>query len=117
MYIIKQPDNVSGFGRKTRADKDLANVAACMDMTALSVIEAFSTYFFTFKVTSQPAETPQARSLLNAFEVLKHTQVSFVFLPPRPEHARMYANHHNYNALLAFLEERQLGSLRDTNEF
>jgi len=114
MFIIKQHDNVSGSGRKTRVDKDLANATDCMDMTALSVIEAFSTQFFTFKVTSQPAETPQARTLLNAFEVLKQTQLSFVFLPPRLEHARMYANHHSYNALLAFLEERQLVWLRDT---
>jgi hypothetical protein len=43
MFIIKQHDNVSGIGRKARVDKDLANAIACMDMTALSVIEAFST--------------------------------------------------------------------------
>jgi hypothetical protein len=84
-----------------------------MNMTTLSVIVAFSTHFFTFKVASQPAETPQARTVLNAFEFFKQTQVSYVFLPPRLEHLRMYAIHHSYNALLAFLEERQLGLLRD----
>ena len=114
MFVIKQHDNISGSGRKTRVDKDMANATACMDMTALSVIEAFSTQYFSFKLTCKPAETPQARNLRNAFEVLKQSQVSYAFLPPRLEHARMYANHDCYNALLAFLEERQLGWLRDT---
>jgi len=70
MFIIKQHDNVSGSGRKMCVDMDLANATDCMDMTALLVIEAFSTHFFPFKVTSQPAETPQGRTLLNSFEVM-----------------------------------------------
>ena len=114
MFIIKQHENVTGSGRKTRVDKDLANATACLDMPALSVIESFSTQYFNFKVTSRPSAAPQARSLQNAFEVLKRTQTSYTCLPPRLEHARMYANHHSYNALLAFLEERQLGWTSDT---
>ena len=109
MFVIKQHDNVSGSGRKTRVDKDLANATTCLDMSALSVIESFSTQSFNFKLTSKPTAAPQARTLLDAFEVLKRTQASYVFLPPRLAHARMYANHHSYNELLAFLEERQLG--------
>jgi hypothetical protein len=93
LFVIKQHDNISGSGRKTRVDKDMANATACMDMTALSVIEAFSTQYFSFKLTCKPAETSQARNLRNAFEVLKQSQVSYAFLPPRLEHARMYANH------------------------
>jgi hypothetical protein len=114
MYIIKQHDIVSGSGRKTRVDKDLANATACMDLSVISVIESFSTQYFTFKLTSLPTEAPQATSLLNAFEVMRRVQTSFVFLPPRLDHSRMYANHHTYNALLAWLEERQLGWTRDT---
>ena len=45
LFVIKQHDNISGSGRKTRVDKDMANATACMDMTALSVIEAFSTLY------------------------------------------------------------------------
>ena len=52
LFIIKQHDNVSGPGRKTRVDKDMANATTCMDMMALSVIESFSTQYFTFKLTA-----------------------------------------------------------------
>ena len=114
MFVIKQHDNVSGSGRKTRVDKDLANATACLDMFALSMIESFSTLSFNFKLTSKPTVAPQGRSLLNAFEVLKRTQTTYVCLPPRLEHTRMYANHHCHNALLAYLEERQLGWTTET---
>jgi hypothetical protein len=109
MFVIKQHDNISGSGRKTRVDKDLANASACLDMSALSVINSFSKQSFNFKLTSKPAVAPQAKILLNVFEVLKRTQTTYVSFPPRLEHARMYANHHNYNTLLAYLEEHQLG--------
>ena len=36
------------------------------------------------------------------------------FLPSRLNHARIYANHHGYNALLAFLEECELGWTSDS---
>ena len=114
MFVIKQHDNASGSGRETRVDKDLANATACLDMFALSVIESFSTRSFNFKLTAKPTVAPQGRSLLNAFEVLKRTQTTYVCLPPRLEHTRMYANHHSYDALLAYLEERQLGWTSDT---
>jgi hypothetical protein len=90
MFVIKQHDNVSGSGRKTRVDKDLANATTCLDMFALYVIESFSTPSFNFKLTSKLTVAPQARSLLNAFEVLKRTQTTYVCLAPRLEHARMY---------------------------
>ncbi len=51
MLVIKQHDNASGFGRKTRVDKDLANATTCLDMFALFVIESFSTQSFNFKFT------------------------------------------------------------------
>ena len=51
---------------------------------------------------------------MDPFALMRHTQTSYVFLPPRLDHARMYANHHTYNALLAFLEERELGWIGDS---
>jgi hypothetical protein len=114
MFVIKQRDNVSCSGRKTRVDNDLANATTCLHMFAIFVIKSFSTQSFNFKLTSKPTVAPQARSLLNAFEVLKRNHTTYLCLPPRLEHARMYANHHNYNALLAYLEERQLGWTTDT---
>jgi hypothetical protein len=51
MFIIKHHDNVFGSGRKTRVDKDLANATIILDMSALSVIETFSTHSFNFKLT------------------------------------------------------------------
>ncbi len=45
---------------------------------------------------------------------MKRVHILFTFLPPRLDHARVYANHKLYNDLLAFLEERQLGWLRYT---
>ncbi len=50
--IIKQHDDVSCFGRKTRVDKDLANATACLDLNVMSSIETFLNRYFTFKVTS-----------------------------------------------------------------
>ena len=44
-FIIKQQDNVSSSGRKTRVDKDIANATACMDLSAISVIESYSTQY------------------------------------------------------------------------
>jgi hypothetical protein len=90
MFIIQQHDNVTWSGRKTRVDKDLANGTTCLDMAVLWVIESFSTQYFTFKITFRPAAIPQARSLQNAFEVVRHTRISFVVLPPRLDHTRMY---------------------------
>ena len=109
IHIIKQQDNITSSRRETRVDKDIANATACMDLSAMSVIESYSTQYFTFKLTSQPTATPQARSLVNASNVMRRVQTSFIFLPPRLEYSRMYANHNAYNALLACLEERQLG--------
>ena len=91
MFIIKQHDNVTWSGRKTRVDKqDLANATTCLDMTVWSVSESFSTQYFTFKITSRLAAIPQARSLQNAVEVTRHTRISFVVLPPRLDHIRLY---------------------------
>jgi len=109
MFTIKQHDDVTGSSRKTRMDKDLANATACLDMPTFSAIESFSTQSFNFKVTSRPVAAPQARNLHNAFDVMKRVQILFTFLPPRLDHARMYANHKLCNDLLAFLEERQIG--------
>jgi hypothetical protein len=50
MFIIKQQDNVSGYGRKTRVDKDIANATACMDLSAMPVIESYSTQYFFLQV-------------------------------------------------------------------
>ena len=85
-----------------------------MDLNAMSIIESYSTQYFTFKLTSKPTATPQARSLVNAYDVMRRVHTSFIFLPPRLEYSRMYANHNTYNALLPFLEERQLGWTRGT---
>jgi len=90
MFIIKQHGNVTGSGRKTRVDKDLANATPCLDMTVLSVCESFPTQYFTFKINSRPTAIPQARSLQNAFKIMRRTQTLFDFWPPRLDHIRMY---------------------------
>jgi len=73
----------------------------------MSVIDSFSTLYFTFKITFLATTAPRV-TLMDPFALMRRTQISYVFLPPRLDHARMYANRHTYNALLAFLEEREL---------
>jgi hypothetical protein len=85
-----------------------------MDFTVLSVIDAFSTLYFAFKIVAKSIPSTSQPSLINAFEFLKRTQVQFVSLPPPLSHAIMYANHDTYNDLLAFLEKHELGWTVDT---
>ena len=92
----------------------MANATTCTDFTVLSVIDAFSTLYFAFKIVAKSNASTSQQSLLNAFEFLKRTQVQFVSLPPPLSHARMYANHDTYNNLLAFLEKHELGWTVDT---
>jgi hypothetical protein len=88
MFTIKQHDNVSGSGRKTRADKDLANATAYLDMPTLFVIEFVSAQSFNFKVTPRPPAAPQARNRQNTFHFIKSVQILFTFLPPRLDHEK-----------------------------
>ena len=80
-----------------------------MDFTVLSVIEAFSTLSFAFKIVAKSDASTSTPSLINAFEALKRTRLEFFSLPPPLAHSRMYANHDAYNELLAFLEKHALG--------
>jgi hypothetical protein len=81
----------------------------------LSVIDAFSTLNFAFKITVKSNASPSAApTQINAFEFLRRAQVDFISLPPPLLHAKMYANHDAYNDLLAFLEKHELGWTSDT---
>jgi len=74
----------------------------------LSVIDSFSTQHFTFKITFMPTAAP-LRTVTIPFDLMTRAQTSYTSLPPRLKNVRMHANHHNYNALIGFLEERELG--------
>ena len=85
-----------------------------MDFAVLGVIDAFSTDYFAFKIVAKSNASTSQPALINAFEFLKRTQVHYASLPPPLSHARMYANHDAYHALLAFLEKHELGWTADT---
>jgi hypothetical protein len=107
MFCAKQ-EVVTESGLAARVEKEIANATACIDMHALSVIKAFSTLCFTFKITSRPTATA-TREVINPFDRMRLIQVEYLSLPPRLQHERMYANHDGYNALIDFLEENKLG--------
>ena len=94
----------------------MANATACLDFHVSFVIESFSTLDFNFKLTSHPTQAHAAscRPVMNPFVLMRNTQASFVSLPPRLDHQRMYSNHHLYNELLVFLEKHDLGWTGDT---
>ena len=99
-----------------RVDRQMANATACLDFYVSFVIESFSTLDFNFKLTSRPTEAQAAssRPVINPFVLMRDTQTTFVSLPPRLDHQRMYANHHLHNELLDFLEKHDLGWTADT---
>ena len=102
MYCIKQHDTVNGSGRNSRVAKEMANASACIDMKLLSVINAFSKLYFSFKIWSLPT-TLLTQARVNPFELMRRSHTSFTSLPMRLDHVRMYTNHHRYNALIDFL--------------
>ena len=108
MFCSKQ-EVVTESGLSARVEKEIANATGCVDMPVLSVIKAFSTLSFTFKITSRPTATA-SRPIINPFDIMRQTQTAFVSLPLRLNHARMYANHTGYNELIDFMEENKLGS-------
>ena len=115
MFCVKQQDNITSSGKKTRVEKELANATSCLDLTVMSVIDAFSTLHFTFKISSLPTATrPPLPNTVDPFVIMRRTQTSFVTLPPRLVHCRMYANHDTYNDLIAFLEIHGVGWSVDT---
>ena len=95
MFCTKQ-EVVTESGLSARVEKEIANATRCVDMLVLSVIKAFSTLAFTFKITSRPNATA-SRPIINFFDIMQKTQNAFVSLPLRLNHARMYANHNGYN--------------------
>ncbi len=95
MFCIKQQDTVTGACRNARVDKDMANATACLDMKVMSVIDGFSTLYFSFKISSLPT-TSSSQPRTNPFELMRRVHTQFFSLPPRLNHARMYSNHHSY---------------------
>ena len=81
-----------------------------MDHVVMVIIKAFSTFSFAFKITSRPTATSSSSARVNPFKIMRESQSRYTSLPPRFCHARMYANHNGYHALLIdFLEENKLG--------
>ncbi len=109
LYYVKKPSNISGAG-SCRAT--LANATVCLDLEVLSVIDAFATLHFTFNIASLPSANP-VLATINAFDLIRRAQTSFLAVPPRLDHAKMYSNHHAYNDLIAFLEKHELGWTTD----
>ena len=95
-------------GIAARIEREIANATACIEMPVPTVVTSFSTFSFTFKITSRPTATP-SREVVNPFEVMRLSQIGYVALPPRLNHVRMYASHIGYNMLIDFLEDNKLG--------
>ncbi len=108
LFCMKHEDTVTGSGKKIRVDKEMANATACLDYKVSFVTESFSTQKFTFKVVSLPKE-PQAKPVINPLTIIMQSRTTFLSLPPRLVHQRMYANHELHNELLGFLEQHNLG--------
>ena len=108
MFCLKQQDTVTGSGKKSRVDKEMANATACLDYNVSLVVDSFSTHSFHFKICSLPRQAT-VRPVVNPFEIIMQSRTAFVSLPPRLGHQRMYANHNLYNELLSFLETHHLG--------
>jgi hypothetical protein len=75
-----------------RIERKTANATTCIEMFVLTVITSFSTFSFTFKITSRPTAVP-SREIINTFEVMRQSEIGYVALPPRLNHVRMYASH------------------------
>jgi hypothetical protein len=97
----------------------MTNATACLDFNVSFVIKSFSTLDFNFKLTSRPtqAQAASSRLVINPFVLMRNTQTSFVSLPTRLDHQRMYTNHHLYNELLVFLEKTEFGWTADIASF
>ena len=86
-----------------------------LDLTVMSVMNAFSTLHSTFKISSLPTAThPPLPNEIDPFVIMRRSQTFFVTMPPRLLHCRMYANHDAYNVLIAFLEVHEVGLTVDT---
>ncbi len=107
MFCLKQQDTVTGSGKMSREDKEMANSTACPDYNVSIVVDSFSTHSFHFKICSLPRQAT-VRPVVNPFDIIMQSQTVFVSLPPRLVHHRMYANHNLYNQLLNFWEIHHL---------
>jgi hypothetical protein len=90
-----------------RVEREMSNATSCIAQAVMVVVKEFSTLSFAFKITSRPTATPSS-ARVNPFEIMRQSQSGYTSLPPRLFHARMYANHIGYNALIDFLEENKL---------
>jgi hypothetical protein len=107
MFCTKQ-EVVTESGLTARLEKEVANATGCLDMIVMSVVKAFSTMSFSFKIWSRPTSAP-SRPQINPFDIMRQTQIGYISLPSRLTHVRMYSNHDAYNQLISFLEENKLG--------
>ena len=112
MLCTKQ-EVVTESGIAARIEREIANATTCIEMSVMTVITFFSTFSFTFKITSRPTATP-SREIINPFEVMWQSQIGYVALPPRLNHVQMYASHVGYNMLIDFLEDNSLGWTSDS---
>jgi len=107
MFCTKQ-EVVIESGLNVHIEREIANATACIEMIVMAVVKAFSTLSFAFKITSRPTATPSS-ARKNTCEVMRQIQIGYTSLPSRLFHARMYANHIGYNAIIDFLEENTHG--------
>ena len=120
MFCVKQQDKHHKFRQKTRIEKELANAMTCLDLTVMSVINAFSTLHSTFKISSLPTATrPPLPNKIDPFVIMRRTHLFLLrcpiaSAPIRLLHCRMYASHDAYNDLVAFLEVHEVGWIVDT---
>ena len=88
LFCVKKSTSSYGSG-SCRAT--LANATTCMDFMVLSVVDAFSTAYFAFKIASMPTVAPLLPAIINPFDLMRRIQSTFITPPPRLDHAMMYA--------------------------
>jgi hypothetical protein len=106
MFCTKQ-EVMTESGIDARIEREIANAITCIEMYVMTVTTSFSTFSFTFKITSRPTATP-SREIINPFIVMRQSQIGYVALLPRLNHVRMYASHVGYDMLIDFPEDNKL---------
>jgi hypothetical protein len=87
LFCTKQ-EVVTESGLTARLEKEVANATGCMDMIVMSVVKAFSTMSFSFKIWSRPTSAP-SRPQINPFDIMRQTQIGYISVPSRLTHVRI----------------------------
>ncbi len=84
MFCTKQ-EVVTESSLTPRLENEVANATGCMDMMVMSVVKAFSTMSFSFKISFRPTSA-LSRPHINPFDIMRQTQIGYISLPSRLTH-------------------------------